>query len=60
MVPEAGFEPTFTGSKPVVLPLDDPGMIWWAWPVTIRHALRHEVLSLARLPISPQARIGVR
>ena len=27
MVPEGGFEPPFTGPKPVVLPLDDPGSI---------------------------------
>jgi hypothetical protein len=27
MVPLAGFEPTFTGRKPVVLPLDDRGMV---------------------------------
>ena len=26
-VPGEGLEPSFTGSKPVVLPLDDPGVI---------------------------------
>ncbi len=27
MVPGGGFEPPFTGPKPIVLPLDDPGAI---------------------------------